>query len=252
MAGVAHVWSGAVTSTREFIAAAAGPIGVLGASYYFAPGTVAIGKEHGIDGFRFYFLGRGGVLGDVESEGVARAFGYFHPALVEKMWNSATEKMAPRAAARLYLQCGHELAREKLVGVEGLAEFCAAAEAINDAIDPTGLALYSAIDAEPLPDDAPARAVQLLSVLREARGSAHLLAVRASGLSARMAHQIKRPNDVRTFGWEELEVTDEDRARHQRAEELTDELMEPAFATVDNDGQQALLQGLDRIGAALA
>ncbi len=160
--------------------------------------------------------------------------------------------MAPRDAARLYLQCGHELAREKLVGVEGLAEFCAAAEAINDAIDPTGLALYSAIDAEPLPDDAPARAVQLLSVLREARGSAHLLAVRASGLSARMAHQIKRPNDVRTFGWEELEVTDEDRARHQRAEELTDELMEPAFATVDDDGQQALLQGLDRIGAALA
>ncbi len=91
MAGVVHVWSGAVTSTREFIAAAAGPIGVLGASHYFAPGTVAIGKERGIDGFRFYFLGRGGVLGDVESEVVASAFGYFHPALVEKMWNSAKE-----------------------------------------------------------------------------------------------------------------------------------------------------------------
>ncbi len=242
----------AVTSTREFTATAAGPIGVLGAAFYFAPSTVETAKEHGLDGFRFYFLGRGGVLGDVESEVVASAFGYFHPALVEKMWDSAREKMAPRDAGRLWLHCGHELARAKLADVEGLDEFCAAAEAVNDAVEPTGLALYSAIDAEPLPEDAPARAMQLLTVLREARGSAHLLAVRASGLSARMAHQIKRPNDVKTFGWEDLEVTDDDRARHQRAEELTDELMEPAFATLDGDGQQALLRGLDRISAALS
>lgn len=241
-----------MTSTREFTANAAGPIGTLGSSFYFAPNTLAAGKEHGIDGFRFYFLGRGGVLGDVESQVVASAFGYFHPALVDKMWNSAKEKLAPRDAGRLYLRCAHELAREKLAGVEGLDEFCAAAETINDAVDPAGLALYSAIDAEPLPDDAPARALQLLAVLREARGSTHLLAVRACGLSPRVAHQIKRPNDVKTFGWEELEITDDHRARHQRAEELTDELMEPAFATLDERGREALLRGLERISAAMA
>lgn len=242
----------AVTSTRDLLAAASGPIASLGGSWYFAPGTVAAGKEHGIDGFRFYFLGRGGVLGDVESQVVASAFGYFHPALVEKMWTSAKEKMAPRDAARLYLRCAHELAREKLADVEGLAEFCTAAEAINEAIEPTGLALYSAIDAEPLPDDAPARALQLTAVLREARGSAHLLAVRASGLSARVAHQIKRPDDVQAFGWEELDISDEDRARHTRAEELTDDLMEPAFATLDDAGQDALLRGLRGMAAAMA
>src|SRR5829696_2451176 len=242
----------AVTSTREFMAAAAGPIGALGGSFYFAPSTVATGKEHGLDGFRFYFLGRGGVLGDVEAQVVASAFGYFNPAIVEKMWNTAREKMAPREAARLYLHCAHELARERLAGTEGLEALCAAAETINTAIEPSGLALYAGIDAQPLPDDAPARALHLIAVLREARGSAHLLAVRAAGLSARAAHQIKRPGDVQSFGWEELAVTDEDRSRHARAEAITDDILEPAFATVDERGREALRRGLERIGAALA
>ena len=57
------------------------------AVFYFAPSTVAVGKEHGLDGFRFYFLGRGGVLGDVESQVVASAFGYFEPGLGDKMWD---------------------------------------------------------------------------------------------------------------------------------------------------------------------
>lgn len=242
----------AVQSARDLTVDAAGPIGSLGASFYFAPSTIATGKEHGLDGFRFYFLGRGGVLGDVEAQVVTSAFGYFHPRVIDKMWTSAKERLDPRSAGRLYLACAHDLARAKLVGVDGLDEFCAAAEQVNEAIDPVGLALYAAIDAEPRPDDAPARALHLITVLREARGSAHLLAVRASGLSPRAAHQIKRPADVQSFGWEELEITDDDRARHARAEELTDELMEPAFAALDDVGQRALLDGLGRISAAMA
>ena len=159
---------------------------------------------------------------------------------------------APRDAARLYLSCAHDLGRDELADVAGLDEFCAAAATINDAIEPAGLALYSGIDAEPVPDDAPARALHLTAVLREARGSAHLLAVRAAGLSARAAHQLKRPDDVTTFGWDLLELGDDERARHERAEEITDDILEPAFATVDDAGRSALLDGLERIGAALA
>ena len=44
-------------------------IGPIGAAFYFHPDTVARGKEAGLDGFRFYILGRGGVLGDVEDRG---------------------------------------------------------------------------------------------------------------------------------------------------------------------------------------
>lgn len=41
-------------------------IGTIGAAFYFHPDTLARGKAAGLDGFRFYILGRGGVLGDVE------------------------------------------------------------------------------------------------------------------------------------------------------------------------------------------
>ena len=240
-------------STRDFIAktSAIGDLG--GAPWYFAPETLATGKEHGLDGFRFYFLGRGGVLGDVESPVVASAFGYFNPALVEKLWSTAKERMAPRDAARLYLSCAHAFGREKYAAVDGLDEFCAAAEQVNDAVDPAGLALYAGIAAEPLPDDVPARAQQLCAVLREARASTHLLAIVASGLAPRMAHAIKRPTEGKAFGWEDTpEPTADERARWDRAEELTDTLLEPAFGVLDSAGQEALLRGLAGMQAALA
>ena len=64
---------------RDVIHAIAKPTGDIGASFYFDPDTLARGKELGLDGFRFYVLGRGGVLGDVEPDVVRSAFGYFHP-----------------------------------------------------------------------------------------------------------------------------------------------------------------------------
>ena len=40
-------------------------INQAGNRFYFDADTMAKGQELGLDGFRFYFLGRGGVLGDV-------------------------------------------------------------------------------------------------------------------------------------------------------------------------------------------
>ena len=241
-----------VVTTREFMANTAA-IGSIGASFYFVPETIATGKEHGLDGFRFYFLGRGGVLGDVEAPVVASAFGYFNPALVAKMWDSAKEKMAPRDAGRLYLSCAHALGRARLADVEGLEAYCAAADQIDAAIDPAAMALYAGIAAEPRPDDAPALAMHMSAVLREARGSAHLLAIRAAGVTPRLAHQIKRPTEGKLFGWEDdPPVSDDDRAAWDRAEEVTDELLEPAYARLDDDGRAAFLAGLGRIESALA
>lgn len=237
---------------REFIAQTE-PIGTLGSVWYFDPDTVAKGKEHGLDGFRFYFLGRGGVLGDVEPEVVMSAFGYWNPDLVRKMWTTAKERMAPRDAARLYLSCCHEFGRKKFADVEGLEAFCAAAEQVNEAIDPAGLALYAGLAAEPLPEDAPARALQLCAVLREARGSAHLVGVVASGLRPRMAHAIKRPADGKLFGWEdEPEPTDDERARWEQAEELTLQQLERWYGVLDEAGRSAFVAGLEAMSAALA
>ena len=164
---------------QDLIAATSPILGQAGAAFYFHPDTLARGKELGLDGFRFYMLGRGGVLGDVESDVVASAFGYFHRNVVARIWNSAKERFPPREAARAYQECGANLGRSVLANVEGLGPFCEAAEAIIAATNPAGLSLYAGIAAEPRVDDLPGRAMQLAAVLRELRGGVHLVAVLA-------------------------------------------------------------------------
>ena len=239
-------------NSMELVQAACPKIGSLGSAFYFDAATVARGKELGLDGFRFYFLGRGGVLGDVEPAVIQSAFGYFEPGLIAKIWNSAKERMAPRDAARAYLECAHEFGRRKFADVEGLDAYCSAAEAVNGAANVAGLPLYAGISSEPLPDDTPARAMHLTAVLREYRGSAHLIAIRAKGLDDRVAHAIKRPDDVSTFGWADPPaITDEDRAAHVAAEELTDQMVLDAYSVLDDAGGDALLAGLDAMETAV-
>lgn len=242
--------------TPEALVAAACPkIGAMGASFYFVPETVAAGKELGLDGFRFYFLGRGGVLGDVEAPVVHSAFGYFKPELLATMWDSARKVVAPREAGRAYLGACADHGRRRFAELGGLDAFCDAAAAVDGAADPTGLSLYAGISSEPLADDPPGRAMQLVAVLRELRGSAHLLAVRAVGLDDKTAHWIKRPGDTAMFGWDDEEaptVTDRERALLDDAEAMTDRLVTPAYAVLDDAGQAALLDGLEAMEAALA
>ncbi|MEZ5230551.1 MAG: hypothetical protein R2710_28945 [Acidimicrobiales bacterium] len=65
--------AGYAMTPEAVISATAGPTGNVGAAFYFHPDTLAKGKELGLDGMRFYILGRGGVLGDAESDVVASA-----------------------------------------------------------------------------------------------------------------------------------------------------------------------------------
>ncbi|HVX19939.1 MAG TPA: hypothetical protein VHB02_01185 [Acidimicrobiales bacterium] len=237
------------------LAATAPAVYVLGAAHYFTPATLERGKALGLDGFRFYFAGRGGVLGNVEALVVSSAFGYFEPTLLARMWNSARERVDPREAARVHLECAHLYGREKFGVVGDLERFCAAAEAVVAAADPAGLALFAGYAAEPLPDDAPARAMQLVVVLRELRGSTHLLAVVASGLSPRVAHYLRRPDDFTLFGWSDDDVpvvTEADHRAYADAEALTDRLLQPAYAALDDAGADALVAGIERMEAVRA
>ena len=105
----------------------------------------------------------------------------------------------------------------------------------------------------PRNDDTAARAFQNVAVLRELRGSLHLVAVVASGLSPETAHRIRRPDDVAMFGWtDDVEVTDDDRARWEAAEALTDELLVPIYGVLDDAETTALTDGAAAIEAALA
>ncbi len=239
----------------ELIAIACPIIRDTGWAFYFAPATLARGKELGLGGLQLYALGRGGVLGDVESSVVASAFGYFNPQTIDSLWTSAREHVAPRVAGREYMQCCAAHGRAKLAAEPGLDEFVAAADAVNNAADRCALALYAGVAAEPLADDAPARAMQLITVLREFRGSAHLVALRSVGLDNKTAHFIKRPTDIAMFGWTEAdapEITDVERALLDEAEHLTDRIVAPAYAVLDNSGREAFVAGLMTIQQALA
>ncbi len=227
-------------------------IGTIGAAFYFHPDTVARGKEAGLDGFRFYMLGRGGVLGDVDPAVVHAAFGYFSTGLIEKMYSTAAERMPPRKAARLYHQCAHDLGRAKLADLDGLDGFIDAVGQIIGSVEGVSLPLFAAMRAEPVPEDAPAAAMHQAMVLRELRGSVHLLALTATGLDSPIAHAIKRPQDVQVFGYEEApEVSDDDRAKWDRAETLTDELLTPAYASLTDEQAEALVSGTNAIATAL-
>ena len=239
---------------EELLAAACPPINRMGAAFMFAPPTVALGKSLGLDVFQFYGIGRGGLLGDVDPAVVHAAFGYFNPEFVRSLWSAAREHITPREAGLAYLDCAAEFGRARLAGLD-LDAFCAAAGAVNDAADPVGLALYASVAAEPLVDDPPGRAGQLLHALRELRGSAHLAAIRAAGLSAKVAHCIKRPKEIAMFGWPDdgsIVITDQDRERLADAEAMTDTIVGPAYAVLDQAGRTALVDGLGAIKTALA
>lgn len=229
-------------------------VGVLGAAYYFELETLESGEKYGLDGQELYFIGRGGVLGNVEAAVVSSAFGYFNPELVERAWHSACTKIAPRDGARLYASACHDLGRSKLGQVAELDALCEALDVVNRAADPRGLPLYAAHRAEPLPRDVPARTMHLLAVLREFRGAAHLCAVVACGIDPKVAHYMRRPDDMELFGWDPTEVvpvTAEDRAALERADELTDQIVGPAYGVLDADMTTALLRGLAAVGSAL-
>jgi hypothetical protein len=236
----------------ELVQSTSRDVNAAGDAFYFDQQTLDRGRESGLDGFRLYFLGRGGVLGDVEPDVVVAAFGYFAPAVVQAMWDSARQIMAPRDAARLYLDAAADFGRRSLDGLEGLDAFNTAAEAVIGAVDRSGLALFAGIAAEPLPDDAPARAYRNIVTLRELRGSVHLLAVVASGLRPAVAHAVRRPADVQMFGYDETpEVTDADRERWNDAEALTDRLLVPWYAVLDDGGAQAFAHGVRAISGRL-
>lgn len=244
--------------TPEALVAAVSPVfGRVGSAWYFTPETVVVGRELGLGGLRFYFLGRGGALGDVDWRVVASAFGYFAPSLVEKMWTTSRERCAPAAAAAAYYGACADFGRRHLAGVPDLPAFCAAAERVVDhaVADAGGLPLFAGYAALPLAEDPPGRAAQLVAVLRELRGSAHLSAVVAAGLPTPVAHAIRRPGDLTSFGWQEGEVrvpTDADRGLLAAADETTDRIVALRYDELDADERDALRAGALAMAAAVA
>lgn len=242
---------------QDVVREACPTIGLAGWSFYFAPATVQRAAGLGLDAVQFYVLGRGGVLGDVEADVVSSAFGYFNPSLIEAMWCAGKERIAPRDAGRAFLAAAHDHGRARLSDVQGVEGFVRGAEVIVDAArrHASGLVLFAAAAAEPLPDDLPARAMHLLAVLRELRGSARLVCVVAAGLDPVTAHYMRSPGAFATFGWTDADVptvTDADVTADQLAERMTDRLVARDFAALDETMATPFLDGVMACAAALS
>ena len=241
--------------TSTTVARTADALQLVGAFFYFDPATVAHGKEHlGIDGFRFYILGRGGVLGNVPATVVHSAFGYFEPALIERMWDTARERssLSPRDTAIAYLECGNRAARERFSSLD-LGRFNEAAADVLAGVDTSGLPLFAGYTSIEPPTDEPALAFHHAVLLRELRGSVHLAAVTAAGLTSRVAHQLRRPNDVESFGYAEvLELSTADEAALAVADATTDAVMARHIDRLDDDARRALVEGAEAMVGALS
>ena len=234
-----------MTTLETSVRALTEPVGALGGMWMLAPEVLAPCREVGYpNGYAYYVTGRGGVLGDVDADVVASAFGFFAPSLVRKMWEVGVVVEGARACARRYGDACAQYGRTRTEGYAGIERLATLAEQVAMNADATGLALFAGWRAEPLPADAPGRACFLLHVLRELRGSVHVLAVAASGLGPRDAVLATGgPDHAKQFGWPEPYPVLEPGAK-DASEALTDRVLTSLYGAVLTDDEAAELAEL--------
>ena len=237
----------------------ADPIGDVGGKWLLAPEVISAAKEHGYaNGFVYYALGRGGVLGDVDADVVSAAFGFFNPELVRRMWELGVGVEGPRNSARRYGAACAEYGRARLAGFDGAARFVELAERLVDGAPIVGLSLFAGWRAEPRPDDTPARAYFLAHVLREWRGSAHVAAAATSGLTPLEAILTRQGVDrAKLFGWgDSFDDVAHLAPRRDTCEDLTDRAcafpLEVLFTAAERGELAALTTDLAAAFAATA
>jgi hypothetical protein len=236
--------------------ATADPVQVLGMSFYFDPLTRARGKESGLNSFEYYGLGRGGTLGDVDTDVVIDAFTFFHPRVLDRMWTQAKEKADPVAVAADYVVAAYEFADRTFGAIDDqvLGDFAAAALKVAASIESGHHHLVDGYKQYDVPTS-PVHAAYLGCILlRELRGCVHIDAVNEVGLSAVEACYLQDPAVFTMHGYVEEEtptVTPESAAKKVRAEELTSAMMAECFNVLSDEERQSLANGAVAMFAAL-
>jgi hypothetical protein len=248
-----------VTPEQAAGAAKPGLLGLIGA-FAESPQTLRRARVMGLSGWAYHVAARAGALGEVRSDTVAAALGFIAHEAVTEGWEAAAKMIPPSEVAAWHL---HELCRwgvDQLGGFPRLDRLTSLAERVVLGADTCGLPLFAAWRAMPVPDDAPgARAAVLLLLLREHRAGAHVVAVRASGLSPLEA--IIAGPDGETgavaFGWQPPYPAPGPLLRRRMwAEAVTDSIAGEAFARLDVAERVELVGLLDtllrRIGRVAA
>lgn len=186
--------------------------------------SVAAGYQNPLAG---YVAGRGGVLGEASGATVSAVFAVFEPTGLSAMWDEGVAVRGAAGAAQLYWDQAAGFGRKYLAGADGLDRIAALGEKLI-AVAPTASSpLFAGWRAMPPADDAPARALQVMFVLRELRAGLHFNALSLSGVTPIEAHMLnKGPRYAAMFGWPEPFADGADKKdRYLEVEEATNRRM---------------------------
>ncbi|SCL27411.1 hypothetical protein GA0070616_3495 [Micromonospora nigra] len=223
--------------TPEQVAAASKPLVLaLGEAYTRCPTTLRRARLLGISGWAFYVAGRAGALGDVRAGTAAAALGFIAPDAVADGWDAAARTVRPAEVAAVNLAECCRWGDEQLGRLPGVDRLAALLDRAVAAADASGLPLFAAWRAMPAPDGGPgARAAAALRLLREHFTGAHLLAVRAAGMTPLEA-VLAGPDGqfgAAACGWPPPYPAVGPLVRRRLwAEAVTDRLAAPAFAAL--------------------
>ncbi len=220
-------------STRQAGAAIGEAIGIFMLHPETFAGSAALGYANPLTG---YVAGRGGVLGEASGATVAAVFAVFEPTMLAALWDEGVAVRGATGASEVYWQQIAEFGRKYLAGADGLDRLAALGEKVIAASPTAGLPMFAGWRAMPLADDAPARALQVMHVLRELRGDVHFNALSLSGVTPVEAHMIGHDeNYTRMFGWPEPFADGAGKEdRYTQAEEATNSRMDELFRAALN------------------
>jgi hypothetical protein len=222
----------------DCIASVARPLHDFGDEFMSDEATAAVGLSAGFPpGRGFYCRGRFGVLGEAPVQVVQAVQGFLGPDLVAPGWQAGRPVMPAGEAAASYASAVRTWGRTHIPSDVDVEHFNRLAQQLIDAADAGALPLFAGWRAQPCPADDPVgAAMQRIHVLREHRGACHLAAVRLSGLSAREAMIINLGvEQAGHYGWPEPHpVAAPLVPRLRRAENVTDELQAPLYATLSD------------------
>ncbi|BDB41025.1 MULTISPECIES: SCO6745 family protein [Mycobacterium] len=234
----------------EAARAAGAPIEKAVAVFMLHPETfgesVAAGYQNPLAG---YVAGRGGVLGDASGTTVAAVFAVFEPDSLAALWDQGVAVRGAAGAAQQYWEQTAGFARRHLAGVDGLDRVAELGEKLIAVTPTAGLPLFAGWRTMPLAEDAPARALQVMFILRELRAGVHFNALTISGVSPVEAHMLNKGAEyTRMFGWPEPFADGTDKKdRYEQVEQTTNRRMAEIFAAALSRDEA---DELARLGAA--
>lgn len=218
----------------------AAAVGTIGSHFMLDGATYKRGAELGFQGLDFYVTGRGGVLGEVDSDVVAAAFTFFEPAAVRTLWEQGCGVMPPAQAAQEFAACCAAWAEAKVPDDLDAARLAELAGRVVAQARPACAPAFAGWRAMTVPSSPKAATVHHLNTLRELRNGLHGAAVVSADLTPLEALSLRSPHMVPLFGWPEPAPTDGLQPRWDAAEEQTNRSMAHAYEGLSDAEREEL------------